>query len=251
MKHLKHTYLSRVTSLLLALTTTMLLTACFDSSGSSGSTPTVTPAGDLPLAQLHWCPDVKMKAPSFTAYGTPGTTATSTSTPGATATAKPGTTPPSTATVAATPGTPTTLTDWSEVKADLGFTVYLPSALPRNTCLESASAVIHAPTVGGSFLIAYRLPDDTSIIISEIPLASQNTSFICNVYNTSNTTGQKHAASSTATPQITASPTPTPLQLCFGAKSTTYIGLSARKSIKYLQQVFTLLQSDVTWIPAT
>src|SRR5437588_2731356 len=117
--------------LLLAITATLLLSACsgiFES--STTSTPTVTSAvGDVPLAQLH-CPLNIKPVIVFRDEGAPPTaTATptaTTATPGATTTATPGGTSTTTATVGATP---TTLTDWDEVKANLGFTVYLPSAL--------------------------------------------------------------------------------------------------------------------------
>ncbi len=252
---MKYTFLYLITSLLLALTTTLLLTACFGSSGSPGSTPTSTSVADVPLVQLQWCKKPFMvfrdegAAPKPTTPTTPATV-TATSTPGATATATSGSAP--TATTGAVAGTPTTLTDWSQVVTNLGFTVYLPGTLPRNTCLVSAQAIIHDPTFGGSFLIGYLLPDHTSITFSEAPVTSQNTSFACYISNsTSGTPSQKHGTPSAGTPQATASPTQLPLQVCSGAKASTNVVLSARRSIEYLQHVFTTLQTNVTWIPAT
>jgi hypothetical protein len=124
-------------------------------------------------------------------------------------------------------------------------------SLPRGTCLVSAQATVHDPTFGGSFLIGYLLPDHTSITISEAPLTSQNATFQCSVSNSSTTQKSGPAASATGTPQVTASPTPIPLQLCSGARVTTNIVLSARRSVEYLQQTFNALQSNVTWIPAS
>ena len=262
---IKRTFLSQMTSLLLALTTTILLSACFGLSGElTGSNPTPTPAADVPLAQLHWCKKPFMLFRDEGAVPTPTTTPATSATPTtiatatARATATPGSTPTTTATTVTTPATPTTITDWSEVVANLGFTVYLPGTLPRNTCLVSAQAIIHDPTFGGSFLIGYLLPDHTSITFSEAPLNSQNTSFACYVSNsTSGALSQKNVTSSTGTgaintaPTATASPTRLPLQVCSGAKSNTSIVLSARRSIEYLQQLFSALTSNVTWIPAT
>jgi hypothetical protein len=251
-KGMKYTFLYLITSLLLALTTTLLLTACFGSSGSSGRASTSTSVVDVPLAQLHWCKKPFMVFRDEGAMPTPTTpaTVTATSTPGATATATSGSTP--TPTTGARAGTPTTLTDWSQVVTNLGFTVYLPGTLPRNTCLVSAQAIIHDPTFGGSFLIGYVLPDHTSITFSEAPVTSQNTSFACYISNsTSGALSQKNGTPSAGTPQATASPTQLPLQVCSGAKASTNVVLSARRSIEYLQHVFTTLQTNVTWIPAT
>jgi hypothetical protein len=195
-----------------------------------------------------------------------GAVPTATATATATATTSPtaGTSPTVTATAGASQtasasptahaGTPTTITDWNVVKANLGFTVFLPANLPRDTCLVSAQATIHDPTFGGSFLIGYLLPDHTSITISEAPLTSQNVTFQCSVSNSSTaSTTQKSGPSATATgtPALPASPTPVPLQLCSGAKETTNIVLSARRSVEYLQQTFNTLQPNVNWIPAS
>jgi hypothetical protein len=185
---------------------------------------------------------------------TPTVTATATATTSPTATVTAGATPSATATASGSPttgpGTPTTITDWNVVKANLGFTVYLPVDLPRDACLVSAQATIHDPTFGGSFLIGYLLPDHTSITLSEAPLTSQNATFQCSVSNSSIAQQSSPSAAATGTPQTPASPTPVPLQLCSGAKNTTNIVLSARRSVEYLQQTFNALQANVNWIPA-
>jgi len=235
----------------------ILLASCSNPLASSQPTPTATLSPDLPLAKLSWCGKPNMlfrdegAVPTATATATAATTATAsaTVTPTATTTVTVGSTP----TPATGPGTPTVITNWNVAKADLSFTVFLPASLPRGACLVSAQATVHDPTFGGSFLIGYLLPDHTSITISEAPLTSQNATFQCNVSNGSTT--QKSSPSATATgtltPQATASPTPVPLQLCSGAKETTNIVLSARRSVAYLQQTFNALQSNVTWIPAS
>jgi hypothetical protein len=125
------------------------------------------------------------------------------------------------------------------VKADLSFTVYLPASLPTGTCLVSVQATIHDPILGGNFLIGYLLPDHTSLTISEAPLISQNTTFVCNASSSSST--QKPPAGT---------PTPLPVQFCSGARDTTNIVLAAQRSVEYLQQLFTTLQPDISWISA-
>lgn len=238
-----------------ALLAAVLLVSCSNpfSSSQAGPTATALPV-NLPLAQLKWCSKPTMlfrdegAAPTPTATAT--ATATATTSPTATATA--GTSPTATASSSPTTGagTPKTITDWNVVKANLGFTVFLPANLPRAACLVSAQATIHDPTFGGSFLIGYLLPDHTSITISEAPLTSQNTTFQCSVSNSS-TAQSSPSAAATGTPQVPASPTPVPLQLCSGAKNTTNIVLSARRSVEYLQQTFNTLQPNVSWIPAS
>jgi hypothetical protein len=250
-----------------ALLAGVLLASCSNPfGGSTQPTPTATLSPDLPLAKLSWCskPAILFRdegaVPTATATTTATTTPTVTRTLGgsptattATPTGSPtaATTATATVTPTAAPGTPTTITDWAVVKADLGFTVFLPANLPRAACLVSAQATVHDPTFGGSFLIGYLLSDHTSITISEAPLTSQSTTFQCNVSGSSNP--QKNNPSATATPQATVSPTPTPvpLELCSGARNTTNIVLSARRSVEYLQQVFNNLQPGVTWIPVS
>ena len=246
-----------------ALLAGVLLASCSNPFGSSQPGPTATLSPALPLMKLSWCGKPNMlfrdegAVPTATATATVTTTPTATAT--ATATVTPGGSPTATTTAPVSgsptptigPGTPTTITDWNVVKADLGFTVFLPASLPRGTCLVSTQATVHDPTFGGSFLIGYLLPDHTSITISEAPLTSQNATFQCSVSNSSTTQKSGPSAAGTATPQATASPTPVPLQLCSGARDTTNIVLSARRSVAYLQQTFNALQSNVTWIPAS
>ncbi len=261
----------------LCLATILLLSNVFLASctglfgGNSGPTATATPS-QLALAQLHWCGKPSMvfrdegamptSTATATATSTPGATATAaitvTTSPGATATKTAGSTPTATvtagstptATVTVAPGTPVTITDWSEVEANLGFTVYLPPKLPRGTCLVNAQATIHDPIIGGSFTIGYLLPDHSALSLSEAPLISQNTAFQCNA--SKGTTPQANATPKAGTPAPTASATQgTPLLICSGAKNTTNIVMSARGSTDYLQQIFTNLQQNISWIPAS
>src|SRR5579871_4657715 len=231
-----------------ALLAALLLVSCTNPFASSQPTTTATalPA-NLPLAKLKWCGKPTML------FRDEGVAPTATATTSATATVAVSASPTTTATAGASPtasasptrgaGTPTTITDWNVVKANLGFTVFLPANLPRDACLVSAQATVHDPTFGGSFLIGYLLPDHTSITISEAPLTSQNMTFQCSVSNSSTALKSSPSAAATGTPQVPASPTPVPLQLCSGAKNTTNIVLSARRSVEYLQQTFNTLQA--------
>src|SRR5258708_23606150 len=113
--------------------------------------------------------------PTTTATATPGAKPTVTAAASATGTTAVKSTP--TATVG--PGTPSTITEWSEVAANLGFAVYLPPLLPRTTCLVNAQATIHDPIIGGKFSIIYPLPDHRALTLSEAPFITQKSSFQC------------------------------------------------------------------------
>lgn len=260
LSYLKHSP-GRVVSFFLAtflVLSMIFLAACTTPfSGSRGSsTETATPS-ELTLAQLHWCgkPSSLFRdegAVNPTARTTPGLTSTATSTttvtPGITATATVESTVTPTTTVAS--GTPRTITDWSEVKAGLGFAVYLPASLPQGTCLVNAQATIHDPIIGGSFTIGYLLPDHSALSLSEAPLISQNTAFQCNP--SSGATPQTRNTPKAGTPIVSPSTTQeVPNLLCSGAKGTTNIVMSARGSSDRLQQIFQNLQPDISWIPSS
>jgi hypothetical protein len=244
------------------LLSSVFLVACspsFSFGGTQGSsTATATPS-KTSISQLHWCGKPSMLfrdegavTPTATASAVSGVTPTSTSTttvtPAITATATSASTGTPTATVG--PGTPRTITNWSEVEASLGFTVYLPPTLPTGTCLVNTQATIHDPIIGGSFTIGYLLPDHSALSLSEAPLISQNTTFQCNPSN--GATPQATTKPGATTPVV--SPTLTqevPVLLCLGAKGTTNIVLSARGSSDQLQQFFQNLQPGLSWIPAS
>jgi len=182
-------------------------------------------AQQVPLIQIHWCGKPLM---IFRDEGAPQPASI---TPAATPTTTPNT------------GNAKTVTGWSQVEPNLGFVVYLPTMLPQNTCLVSASGTIHDPIFGGSFTIGYLLPDHSSISLAEAPLRSQNRGFQCSPANT-------------ATPHSSGTVTPSPettqalLQVCSGARDNTSIFLSANGSTNDLQQFFNALQPHVNWIPA-
>lgn len=223
------------------LLVSVLFSACsgFGGGGTTTATSTAT-SSPLTLARLHWCnkPTILFRdehAP-VTVTATSGTPATGTPTASTTATTTP----------TATPSSPTSVTDWSQVEPNLGFTVYLPESLPANTCLVSASGTFHDPIFGGSFSIGYLLPDHSSITLAEAPERSNSLNFQC---SPSGSPAPEIPQGGTATP--TASATTTPLLLCTGVRSGTNIVFSAPGTQATLQQFFNNLQPNVSWVPAS
>lgn len=208
------------------------------------TTATATPS-KLALTKLHWCGKPSMVFRDEGAPVTATASATAPTTPSATATAS----ATSTATAPPTASNPRTLSDWSQVEPNLGFTVYLPATLAPGTCLVSAQATIHDPIFGGNFFIGYLLPNHNSISLSEAPLHGQNVQFQCNPSGSASP--QTQATPKPGTPVPSASPTQAPNQLCSGAKNTTNIVLLAQGSMDSLQKFFNALQPAVAWIPAS
>jgi hypothetical protein len=243
------------------LLSNVFLVACSPSFsfGSSPGSPTATKStSEVTLTQLLWCTKPSMlfrddgAVPTATATAvlgmTPTATSTSTVTPGITSTATLGRAGTPIATVV--PGTPRTITDWSEVEAGLGFTIYLPATFPAGTCLVNAQATIHDPIIGGSFTIVYLLPDHSALSLSEARLITQNTAFQCNPSNGTNPKATNTPRS--GTPIASPGDTPAvPLLLCSGAKGTTNVVMSARGNSDRLQQIFQNLQPNISWIPAS
>ncbi len=225
------------------LLSSFFLGSCSGLSVGGPTTPTATPTpSNLPLARLHWCnkPFILFRDEHAPVSGTPTATATAATTPGATATAS--------ATPSGSP-TPSTLTDWSQISPLLGFTVYLPTTLPNNSCLVSASGTVNDPIFGGNFIIGYLLPDKSPISFSEAPSRSNNIDFQCTSTKSGSTnTMPPHGA---GTPTAQASPTQVPILLCTGVKSTTNIVFSSRGNETALKKTFDTLQPDVTWVPAS
>ena len=191
-----------------------------------GETSGTTTQTYVSLSSLHWC------GKSLVLFQDEG--ASKTSTPGAT----------TTVTVPTPQVTPQTVTNWSQVEPNLGFTVYLPQTLPLGTCLTSVYGTFHDPILGGSFTIGYLLPDHSALSLSEAPLISQNTQFQCSPTSTTKTQGN---GSATPTPGATV----VPLQLCTGAQGSTSIVLSAHGDSTTLQKFFGALQAHVNWQPAS
>lgn len=225
----------------------MLFTAC---SGLFGGAAKPTPTSSTrALSKIGWCakPLMVFRDEGFftpTPAGTAPAKATGTATPPASATST--TTPAATTTPTVGFGTPQTLTSWSAVKAYLGFTVFLPTTLPNGTCLVSAQATVHDSIFGSSFTIGYLLPNHTSLSVSEAPLLSQSAAFQCSGTPVPTTNKNKGTATT-----VTPSPTTIPTPVCSGAKSTTSIVISGPGTVAQVQQIFTNLQPNVDWIPAS
>ncbi len=247
------------------LTSTCLLLSSFVLVSCSGlnfgvggnTTPTAKPTPSLvELTKIHWCnkPFVVFRdehAPVTVtpAGGTPTVTVTAavsaTSTSGATGTATTGGTPTVTATTSPSPtsgGSPTTISDWTQIQPNLGFTVFLPVKLPTNTCLVSASGTVHDPIFGGNFIIGYLLPGGSPLSLSEAPMRTNSRDFQC-------TSPKGSSPQHTATPGVTPSPTQVPILLCTGARDNTNVVFSMRGSETSLKQFFDTLQPNVEWVP--
>lgn len=254
----RYVWLYMATCLLLS---SFFLVSCSGPSfggGTSSSSPTAKPTpSQVPLAKLHWCnkPFVLFRDEHATVTGTSsnGTPATATASGTAATTATP--------TVATSPtaavGTPTTVTDWSQVKPNLGFTVFLPATLPNGSCLVSASGTLHDPIFGGNFIIGYLLSNSNPISLSEAPLRSNSRDFQCTspkgdtAQGSSDATIRLPASLATSTPAPTASPTQVPILLCTGVRENTNIVFSGRGTATSLKQFFDALQSDVEWVPVS
>ncbi len=216
----------------------VVLAACTGLNPGGNTAPTGQSTPATALARLHWCGKpliVFRDEGAAAATGTARPSTTGTATPAAVASAMPASTPQ-----------PETITNWSQVKPALGFTVYLPAALPQGTCLVSASGTLHDPIFGSSFTIGYLLPDHSALSLSEAPLRSQNPRFQCSPASTMSAGGGG----------VKGTPTPAhgsaaeSLQLCSGALKQTSIVFSARGKTAALEQLFHSLRPDVDWVPA-
>ena len=219
------------------------------SGGGGSTTPTPKPKPSLvALTNLHWCNKPFIVFRDLHAPVTVTSTAsTATATAIASATATTGGTPNATSTASPTPSTsgpPTTITDWSQVEPNLGFSVFLPKTQPAKTCLVSASGTVHDPTFGGDIIIGYLLPDGSPLSFSEAPLRSNSRDFQC-TSSPSGTTPQNPV-----TPGVKPSPTQAPILICTGAKDNTNVVFSLRGNETSLKQFFDALQPGINWVPA-
>jgi hypothetical protein len=122
----------------------------------------------------------------------------------------------------------TTLTQWDQVRGQLGFNPYLPKSLPKGTCLVLAGGSIHDPIYGGHLSITYDVPGTGPLSFSEAPKrASLGDSLQC-----------------------TTSAQDSKTVICLGTKGSTAITIAARESQSDVQALFNSLQSNVTWLPA-
>ncbi len=120
------------------------------------------------------------------------------------------------------------LSNWDDVKDQLGFTPYLPESMPEGTCLALAGGSIHNPIYGGQFSITYVLPKIGPVSFSEAPL---------------------HQGMSNKT-QCIQSAQDSKTMICVGAISNTSITIASRQTEADIQAMFGTLKSNVAWVPA-
>lgn len=119
------------------------------------------------------------------------------------------------------------LSNWDDVKDQLGFTPYLPESMPEGTCLALAGGSIHNPIYGGQFSITYVLPKVGPVSFSEAPLRpglNSKTQCIQSAQD-KNTT------------------------ICVGAVANTSITIASRQPAADIEAMFGSLKPDVTWTP--
>jgi hypothetical protein len=121
------------------------------------------------------------------------------------------------------------LSNWDDVKDQLGFTPYLPESMPQGTCLALAGGSIHNPIYGGQFSITYVLPKLGPVSFSEAPL---------------------HQGMSSKT-QCIQSAQDTKTMICVGAISNTSITIASRQPEADIQAIFGTLKANVAWVPAS
>lgn len=148
----------------------------------------------------------------------------------------------------------TILTKWSQVRDQLGFTPYLPSSLPKGTCLVLAGGSIHDPIYGGRLSVTYDLPQTGPLSFSEAPKrASLSDKVQCtqdvvatpeggSTSNASTTPAAAPAATPTAVPATT---------ICLGTIGKTTISIATRQSTADVQKLFAALQPSLDWVPAS
>lgn len=168
----------------------LVLSGCgpFGGSGTSSGTD----GGDQPLAALSWC-----DRPLITFQDDSTTTQTS-------------------------------LTNWDAVKGQLGFTPYLPEALPQGSCLALAGGSIHNSLYnGGQFSITYVLPKIGPVSFAEASLRQGMSSKV----------------------QCIQSAQDSKTTICSGAISNTSITIASRQPAADIQTMFDNLKANVEWVP--
>lgn len=121
-----------------------------------------------------------------------------------------------------------TLTQWSAVKDQLGFTPYLPTTLPAGTCLDLVGGSIHDPIFGGHLSITWVLPKTGPLSFSEAP--------------------KRGAISST--PQCAQSQQGSDATtICIAAMGDASVTIASHLPTATLQDYFAKLQPNVDWEP--
>lgn len=122
----------------------------------------------------------------------------------------------------------TPINDWSQVKPQLGFTLYLPKTLPKGSCLVLAGGSVHDPIYGAHVSLTWDVaPAMTPLSFSEAP--------------------RRGAASK---PQCEASAQDAKMSICLGSVKDTSVTIVANQSPAQLESLFNALQPDVEWLPS-
>ncbi|HEU5438672.1 MAG TPA: hypothetical protein VFU88_05235 [Ktedonobacterales bacterium] len=122
----------------------------------------------------------------------------------------------------------TPINDWTQVKSQLGFTLYLPPSLPKGSCLALAGGSIHDPIYGAHVSLTWDVaPDMQPLSFSEAP---------------------KRGAD--AQPQCQASAQDAKVAVCLGTIANTSITVVARKAPADLQAIYATLKPNVEWLPS-
>jgi len=121
------------------------------------------------------------------------------------------------------------VTNWADVKDQLGFTYYLPSSLPKGACLMFAGGKIHDPVFnGGMFSITYSLPDSGPLVFSETPKLSNASTNV----------------------QCLQSSLDAKTNICQGVVGDTNVTIASRLSTSAIQNYYSSLKGNLAWVPA-
>jgi hypothetical protein len=123
------------------------------------------------------------------------------------------------------------ITQWDEVKGELGFTPYLPPTLPKGTCLDLVGGAIHDPIFGGHLSITWVLPSGAGpISFSEAPKRG-------------NTATTPQCAQTAQTSQATT--------VCIGVAGDTSVTIASHLSKSEITSYFNQLTAAANWAPAS
>lgn len=133
------------------------------------------------------------------------------------------------------------ITQWGAVKDQLGFTPYLPTTLPKGSCLDLVGGSIHDPIFGGHLSITWVLPTVGPISFSEAPKRGSVTSTPQCANSMPTATGTPGTQSQLNNQSTT---------ICVAALGDASVTIAAHMSTSDLQAYFGKLQPNVDWQPS-
>ena len=139
------------------------------------------------------------------------------------------------------------LTQWSAVKDQLGFTPYLPAALPAGSCLDLVGGSIHDPIFGGHLSITWVLPKTGPISFSEAP---KHGSVSATPQCAQSAPIPQSTAAAKGTPTATSQPATDTTTICIAALGDASVTIAAHLSASALQTYFPKLKPNVDWEPS-